>query len=244
MAILDTDPTNGWIREACRTATDSNDIYSLGVGDFPADFSLARVYDVPAGDYKIAIPSYHTRNLLTFKQAGAGNINGVDGELFGKAALRWSASFTGPAGISTTNPVSINRNSDWTRSFWLKLTVNEGMFYISGDGRCELQISDTTISLVTNQTNTVPRSTVPNNTWVYFRIVRIGATVRVYINGVANSTLVNTYATPTTDTFSPYITLNAPGSNPAISVFLRDFVLSNVARDGAVVPAGLIGFKP
>jgi len=237
--------TRGWQRAACPPSSgsagyvlDDNDICSVGVGVFQAGN-----FDQLASptSYR-TLPSYHTYGGN--RSPAVLNPDNTLGDntypLFGKTVLKLASTSGGVVNVSTPyGNYACPAANDWTLSTWMYIPSTIGYaeyVYIDAPGT-RLRIQNKSVALYLYPTWDGSTSSLPTNTWFYMRVIRTGATVKLYISGVEIGTITTRYAT-TSDVYA----LNIQGFLNSRAIFIRDFVVAKTARDGLFVPGNLLGF--
>jgi len=244
MAILDTDTTNGWIREACPPvvvcpgtagyALDDNDIYSIGTGMFSTGVEFAQLV---SPSYSRAIPTSHIRagGAQSHPSAPLSHVSGASSPtIFGKPSL-YLVNNSVTDIIQYPNDTPIPSASDWTMSLWWNMPTDSAGYIVFS----LVRISTNAVE-VYNSTTTTWQGTNINmrtGTWKYIRVVRSGATVKLYVDGLFVANLSTNYSAGSAISGSAqqYFTSGK-------GVYIRDFLVARVARNGLFLPTNVLGY--
>lgn len=239
MAILDTDTANGYLKAPCPPQTvcpgsagyvfDNNDVGSALVG--------TTLFKMNIWNSQYGFPSFHTGFASSHLSADTAINVSTEKLLFGKNAFKLLNSSSYPELTVTTPSIS---SQTFTIGFWINTTNNYynqliiysgnvgSNTYISLGARITVSVNG---SIILDQSGTLD---IPaDGNWHFVRLINLNGTMQCYVDGTLKrqwSFAVN----PTSLIF------NLPSG--ATYTYLRDIVVSKVARYGSFVPTNIIGY--
>ena len=210
-------------------AFDNDDVYSVGVGNFGL-YTFAAL-STPANAR--TLPTYHITSSTNAPYCiSSDTAASNEFPLFGKQHLRLTDAESGDH-INYPSSLVIPSGSDWTWSAWVRYQTTDSV----GLTADKIFISQGSVSVYIESLAVWDFIAValPRNAWNFIRVVRVGAVVTLYLNGVLIGNITTRYNT------TRFI-LPSARSTSNQTLYIRDLVISKVARNGLFLPTGIIGY--
>lgn len=137
---------------------------------------------------------------------------------------------------ATTVPAMAFGTQNFTIDFWINYSsqavmglFNTGTAYNAGRGIIVAVQSGKVTTYANAGAGTVIDAAIPTNTWTHVAVIRYGSQLRLYVNGVLQSSMSFTFSLQSNQPF--FIGYEKAGSgNLPFNGYIEEFRVSNIAR--------------